>query len=646
MTQNRWHLFLCNGAEGGTSKADEFASKRRLEYRLGHPDRNVNFAIPTLVRQLQHLPDRALDLLEIASYIYCADRSVSRGSKSDAVYSSWTQSVALRVKVRDYIFWSRAEVGEALIEALHLMSGLNFRFDFEAGHSTPPAGLFDNPGVPRKPQAGQVILFSGGIDSLTGVCQAIRHSGQPLYLVSHRSQNIAFRTQNQLYKALSQREPAGRIRHIVFPCNLMGERAREETQRTRFFLYSALAFSVTGALDTSGFYVFENGITSLNLPKSQQMMNARNSRTTHPQTLQAMDRFLSLVAEGDFHIYNPFAWMTKAEVVGELVTLGYGDYLSSSVSCSRTFDEGVRDVRPHCGRCSQCIDRRIAIYGAEAEEYDNEDLYVRDFITQDVGDSSSQTLNSDAITLLKDYLRQAASFHKLDLEDFYKKWLDDLAAIAPVVSADEEVAVGNIYSLCQRHGRATMRGVQRMRLKEDLTQPVTPNSLLQILSDRNFLDGQEGGETGSDITARLKEQLRACPTGKDDFAQFEKVGVEILRHLFPSALGSPMPQRTTTDGSQRRDVLFRNNRTTRLFQRLFDKFAADFIIVDFKNNGKPVGPKEVDGIAKYANKALGYFILLVSRFGPAETAKPVQERVFRDDDKARLWPFEGCEENW
>ena len=45
MTGNRWHLFLCNGAEDDLGKADEFASTKRLEYRVDYPERNVNFAV-------------------------------------------------------------------------------------------------------------------------------------------------------------------------------------------------------------------------------------------------------------------------------------------------------------------------------------------------------------------------------------------------------------------------------------------------------------------------------------------------------------------------------------------------------------------------------------------------------------------------
>jgi hypothetical protein len=209
----------------------------------------------------------------------------------------------------------------------------------------------------------------------------------------------------------------------------MGERAEEETQRTRFFLYAAVAYAATVSLGLNEFTVFENGVTSLNIAKSQQLMNARNSRTTHPRTLADVCALLSLVNDGAFDIRNPFAQMTKAEVINLLVCNGGGELISSSVSCSRTFDDGVKEQRTHCGRCSQCIDRRMAIYAAGAENFDNESLYVRNFIHEDVD-------SGEARTTLLDYVRQAVTFHKKGIDAFYRTWLDDLSEILPYLTPD------------------------------------------------------------------------------------------------------------------------------------------------------------------------------------------------------------------
>jgi 7-cyano-7-deazaguanine synthase in queuosine biosynthesis len=497
MTESKWHLFLCNGAEDDANAAGPIIRTVKLDYSGLQTVPNVSFKVHDFVRQLQHVPDRALDLLELAAYIYCADRSVFRGGKSDIVYNNWTQNIAIYMKVRDWPFWSRTDVQEALVEALNFMAGHNFRFVFQPGHRTPAASLFDRADLPRDVAKGQIVLFSGGVDSLAGICQALAEGDGLLYLVSHRSQNTTYRTQNALHQALKRHNPEASLSHITFTCNLKGTRAREETQRTRFFLYAAVAYAASAALDIGSFHVFENGITSLNLAKSQQLMNARNSRTTHPRTIEAMRRFLRLVNDGEYQLHNPFRWMTKGEVIAKLVELGQGDLLSSSVSCSRTFDEGVKGARTHCGRCSQCIDRRMAVYAAGHEDFDNESLYVRNLICQSVE-------QAEAKTTLVDYIRQAVDFTSVGTDGFYERWLDELTDIIPAVSQDEQEGLEQVYGLCQRHGQGVLKAIRRMHARyEDLTQPIAKDSLLEIVSNREYLT-----EPVRLMARRLEEILR------------------------------------------------------------------------------------------------------------------------------------------
>jgi hypothetical protein len=74
-------LVLCNRA----SLPDENISEKGsivLNY-LGGEDvlANVKLGLPNFVRDVYHLSDRTLDLLELAAYVYCADRMSRRGAK-------------------------------------------------------------------------------------------------------------------------------------------------------------------------------------------------------------------------------------------------------------------------------------------------------------------------------------------------------------------------------------------------------------------------------------------------------------------------------------------------------------------------------------------------------------------------------------
>jgi restriction endonuclease len=134
---------------------------------------------------------------------------------------------------------------------------------------------------------------------------------------------------------------------------------------------------------------------------------------------------------------------------------------------------------------------------------------------------------------------------------------------------------------------------------------------------------------------RFKEfqlKLASCPAGRNHFSEYENIGTEIWRYLFPTELGEPKPQSRTSDNTQRRDVLFRNNRATKFFQRIADRFDADFLIVDFKNYKDQIGPDVIDDVAKYSNKALGRFIIIASRLGAAGIAEAAQIRRFRENN--------------
>ena len=136
-------------------------------------------------------------------------------------------------------------------------------------------------GGPRRREGGALLGRSG---LLAGIVDDLRDHNTRLCLVSHRSgQPSIGKTQRQLLKALDTRYP-GRVRPYRFDCHSRtGERAAEETQRTRFFLYTVIAFVLARNMGKHEITVFENGVTSLNLPKRQDMMHGRASRTTHPR---------------------------------------------------------------------------------------------------------------------------------------------------------------------------------------------------------------------------------------------------------------------------------------------------------------------------------------------------------------------------
>ena len=371
-------IVLCNGANLPKQWAN--SKPLTLEYRESADTiLNVKLKLPDFISDVLHLPNRILDLLELATYVYCADRRISRGLKNNLEYHGWSRSFHFVVKVRDFDFWIRSEVKEKLKEALLFMSGDRaYHFTFQPGHSTPPASLFDTETALIERQSNtKVILFSGGLDSLAGVVECLENSSDRLWLISHQSgQPKTKKTQRQLIRALHRCYP-NRIEYYKFECSLQRIRAIEETQRTRAFLYTSIAYALSCVLPQREILVYENGITSINFPKRQDQMNARVSRTTHPRTIALLENLFSEIHESKIKITTPYLWKTKTDIFQTLGQVGRQGLITSTVSCSQTFQH-LGQVT-HCGGCSQCIDRRFAAYGAELDDVDEGGIYAFDF---------------------------------------------------------------------------------------------------------------------------------------------------------------------------------------------------------------------------------------------------------------------------
>ena len=507
MSSAAQHTILCNGAD--LPEQGQLAKVLCLEYRVTHTNRNIKLLLPDFVRDVFHLPDRVLDLLEIAGYIYSADRLVLRGPKDALEYHNWSRSFHFAIKVRDVDFWGKPAVQKKLSDALRFMSGdREYNFSFQPGHSTPPASLFDRKEFKiEAEQETSILLFSGGIDSLGGAIERLQHSNDTVCLVSHRSgQPETAKTQRQLFKALNHRYP-NRIKQFNFYCSLKGVRAAEETQRTRSFLYTSIAYAISSILSQKRFFLYENGITAINFPRRQDLMNARASRTSHPKTISLLESLFSEVEGSPVTIEAPFLWKTKGDIFRMIGDSGHSDLISSTVSCGRTFEN--LEQATHCGGCFQCIDRRFAAYGSEQDEYDETGIYTQDFIRKGI-------VNPEVKTALLDYIRKASDFRKSSLDHFYYQNLNELADVVDYIpGANEEEAVERIWNLCRRHGQQVETAIRRMREVFDKPfEEIRENSLLKMVAHRDYLK-EPVERLVSDICQRLSRAIPIAFPGKN-----------------------------------------------------------------------------------------------------------------------------------
>lgn len=488
-------VVFCNGANKSTvrQKAGD-TEALLLDYRDGG---RVRLGLPDFVRNIGSVPNRILDLLEICAYVFAADRLTHRGKTDSLIYDSWSRTFHFGVKVRDEGFWNSAETKAKLGALLQFISGdREYLFHFVGGHSTPPTHLFEDVTFltePDKPH--HVMLFSGGLDSLAGAVERLSTSSDIVCLICHQSgQPSTTTTQNRLIDALSAKYP-DRVRPYRFKTGLTNGRAISETQRTRTFVYGSIAFALASALAQNEVTFYENGITSLNFPRRQDLLNSRASRTTHPKTIWLLGDFLSHIAGKPIAVANAYRWKTKADVLDVIKKYGAQDLVPSAVSCSKT--SMSRDDHNHCGGCFQCIDRRFSASAVGLSAVDHPGLYSTDFLGDKILDPQTRTA-------LIDYVRLGLQFKSYTIDSFYSEWLAEIAeALSP--SEDEQPFVESLFDLIHRFGKQTTEALKNF---DDVTKIPVEGSLLQIIQQRDYLKGDAEG-----LSTKLSSRLsQAIPT--------------------------------------------------------------------------------------------------------------------------------------
>ena len=269
-------------------------------------------------------------------------------------------------------------------------------------------------------KADEVVLFSGGIDSLSGAVEELATGAKKVALVSHRSSPKIYVHQKQLVTALMQRFPKRLIHIPVLVTRQEPLPVQEHTQRSRSFLYTALACVVARLFGNTRIRFFENGVVSINLPISEQVVGARATRTTHPLVLERFREFFSEAVGESIEVENPFIWKTKADVVRSIVERGCGPLIKDTVSCTRSYD--ITRLHTHCGCCSQCLDRRFAVLAADAAEHDPVEMYKVELLTGERRGPKDQTM-------AESYVRTALELRDLGEFAFFGQFSGETARV-------------------------------------------------------------------------------------------------------------------------------------------------------------------------------------------------------------------------
>jgi len=361
------------------------------------PGQNLYTGIKYFTDEFGKVNSLEEDLFNLASGIYASDLAILRKEREHYI-----RSIDLNVEVVNIHAFER--IKDLLEKALLTVSRDNWNITFvkKQGTST------DNFDWQNK--EGAVLLFSGGVDSMCAAADFVRHR-MDLVLVSHNSHgNIAIDNCQKNVHAAIEKHFNQTIKHIHI--KVYGRKhgkygfpeERENTQRTRSFLFLTLAALITRR---SGYnkvlYMAENGQFAIHLPLNEARVGPFSTHTADPQFVQdTKDIFRTILSNKSFEIINPFLYKTKAEVFAVLPKPLQKEAYHSASCWKISHVPGNK----HCGFCIPCISRRIAF------EYNDMIFNEYDFDIFNI-DMNNLKDDDDKKRNLIDYLEFVSKFKKV-----------------------------------------------------------------------------------------------------------------------------------------------------------------------------------------------------------------------------------------
>jgi len=513
------HLVLCGGTRL-TSKNKEWRDAPAVRLQLGTGKKHLHLKIHHITRKLaSQIPDAAVDLLELASYVYTADQMVTRGGTKEFEYGKrFRRHFRFEIPVRCPDLWSAPALRQQLATTLGFLSDDDYEFVFSQLDKNQPVEkyLFDE----MESDAGfeEVVLFSGGLDSFGGAVQEILQGQRKVVLVSHRSVSKLYARQRDLISDINERltDRSKRPLHVAVEIN-KSEDIHDYTQRSRSFLFAALAAVVARAFGKDRIRFYENGVISFNFPISPQALGGRATRTTHPQALKGFEALFSQVFERSFAVQNPFLWKTKADVFRELKAAGVANLCARTSSCTHTRMQTI--MHTHCGLCSQCVDRRLNALAAEfSNDEDPNEMYASDVA---IGAREGSDL-----TMIERYIGTSLEIDGMRSAGEFLTKFPEAARVLRHVDMTTDAAAEAIFKLHKDHASDICRTLAK--LVSDGADAVVrrvhpPNCLLSIAVGRQ---------------ATLQSALSATPVGTSEtdgrpFADTETFTAKYRQHEIP-----------------------------------------------------------------------------------------------------------------
>lgn len=379
------------------------------------------------------IPARAEDLLVIAGAVAFVDRRVTRHHAT-----CWERDLHLSVPVRDFEFWSAHDLQAELSALLEMLTGDTWRLTFRSGRAPlpiDPQGTLSLTGTPPI-----VIPYSNGLDSFA-VARLHAKPGQHVIRVSTGRIGDTEKKTDDPHSAST--------RWVSMPISLSngGRSLREQSYRSRGFLFGAVAATAAGLMQGTEIVVPESGQGTFG-PALTVIGHEHPDVRMSPVFTGALGRFVSGVFENTIQFVHPRIWNTKGETLDALREAGLSAGWEKTVSCSRGSRQSLGETKArHCGLCANCVLRRQSLLASG--------LTGEIYIWPDLASAPPWTIGKGPVPGNSE-VQQAVSA-ALAMRDFAT--LDPSAslvareakAMAAALGEAEDVAIGGVNNVLRAH---------------------------------------------------------------------------------------------------------------------------------------------------------------------------------------------------
>ena len=302
------------------------------------------------------------DLLDLAVAIHAVDRLIERPRDK-------TLSFHIKIQVRNLDLFSKNDVGMLLNKILHWYTDDHWHFEFskqtigrqeEIQYRFPTEDSFA--------ENADVVLWSGGLDSLAGLYTQLDNDPESRYILVGTGSNAQVHAkQTELAKEMERLFPK-RILLQQVPYSWSNTPSPEKNfyARSRGFVFMLIGAAFAHCVGRNSLFIYENGIGAMNLPYSRGQSRSDQAISVHPLSVLYVNELVSTILSTSFEVLNPFWLYTKAQMVESLNHTKGLELIKLSSSCDRHHrkEGGITQ----CGICTSCLLRRQSIIAAGIDD--------------------------------------------------------------------------------------------------------------------------------------------------------------------------------------------------------------------------------------------------------------------------------------